>query len=436
MSARSHAPGEIPARINPDRLLADLYHLRRFGGRAEDKGVVRPAFSPAYVAAGKWMADKYREAGLRAVPDRYGNVFGCDPRHDRAILLGSHGDTQMRGGWLDGAMGVIFALEIARAAQDCGTALPFGIDAVCWNEEEARFDHFVGSRAYAGVLPEGVLDTAVDAGGLSLRAAIAAAGYAGLPERPVPVSRHLAYLEGHIEQGPLLDATGGQLGAVEAIAGAKEFTVTFAGEANHAGTTPMALRKDAVLALTHALAELDRRYRASADDRIVWTFGQIDVTPNAASIVPALARASVQFRAPNSDMLTRFETILHAVLQEVDGTAGARLQGVRQNLDYRPTPMDPRLTDIIAAAAESVAPGRSRRMPSGAGHDAQFLAPLMPTGMIFVPSIGGISHSFDEDTRDEDIVAGALAMARAVDALLGPQNASWLAERSLTGDRA
>ncbi len=393
-------------------MLADLHTLRGFG--VTGSGVVRPAFSEADVQARAWLAGRYEQSGLSSVTDRFGNVFGRDRHHERAILIGSHSDTQKAGGWLDGAMGVIYGLEIARAVQESGVNRSVGVDAVSWNDEEGRFVHFLGSRAYCGVLPDAEVEEAADAAGVKLVDAIATAGYASFPTHPVNPARHLAYLEGHIEQGPLLDASGEQLAAVRAIVGAREFVVSFVGEANHAGTAPMALRKDAVRAMVGFLAALDGRFQSLSDGRVVWTFGRIDITPNAPSIVPAGASVSVQFRAPDLPIIERFEQVLRETLAESAGTAGVTESHIRQILDYVPTPMDAALTDLIAEAAERIAPGRCRVMHSGAGHDAQFLAPIMPTGMLFVPSIGGISHSFAEDTAESDIVAGCEALALVV----------------------
>ncbi|WP_414899917.1 hydantoinase/carbamoylase family amidase [Sphingomonas flavalba] len=400
-------------RINAERLMADMRTFRSFG--ADGTGVVRRALSAFDVQSREWLADRYREAGLVATFDRVGNVFAHDPRHARALLIGSHGDTQPRGGWLDGAMGVIIGLEIARAAREAALDTAIGIDTVCWSDEEARFAHFLGSRAYCGLLPDDEIAAAADDAGVRLTDAIAEAGYADLPPRGADPARHAAYLEAHIEQGPVLDRSGDQLGVVTAIVGAREFLVSFSGEANHAGTTPMALRKDAGLAMIRFAAALDTRYADAADDAIVWTMGRIEIAPNAPSIVPAGATISVQFRGPDLAMLDRFETELMRLVLETgknDGPVGCT---VRQILDYRPTPMDKAVTAIVARAAERTAPGRWRRMPSGAGHDAQFMAPLMPTGMLFVPSIGGISHSFDEDTAEADIVAGCRALALAAE---------------------
>jgi len=408
--------GSIADCFDPGRMLADLDRLRAFG--ATGTGVVRPALSSVDVQSRDWLASRYRDAGLEAVTDRCGNVFGCDAVRPSAILIGSHADTQVKGGWLDGALGVIYGLEIARAAKASGRTGRIGVDAVAWNDEEGRFTHFTGSRAYAGKLSIGEYDTAVDADGIRLADAVVAAGYGDLPLRPVSPSRHVAYLEGHIEQGPLLETTGLQLAAVDGIVGAKEYLVTYHGEANHAGTAPMALRHDAVRAMIAFVSRLEERFAALADDHIVWTFGRITVEPNAPSIVPAAASISVQFRSSRPAMLERFAAAVHQTVDEAGGVAGCAKPDLAQILDYVPTPMDLHLTHILHDAAQTIAPGRSRIMSSGAGHDAQFMAPLMPTGMLFVPSIGGISHSFDEDTARGDLVAGCRALALAVDRLL------------------
>jgi N-carbamoyl-L-amino-acid hydrolase len=403
-------------RIDADRLMADMRTLRGFG--ADGTGVVRQALSAEDVASRVWITERYEAAGLVATTDRYGNVLGSDPRHERALLIGSHGDTQRTGGWLDGAMGVIIGLEVARAAQECGVGTRMGIDAICWSDEEARFEHFLGSRAYCGLLSDDAVAASVDDDGIRLTDAIEAAGYAALPERVVGPARHAVFLEPHIEQGPVLDANNLQFGVVDAIVGAREFLVGFSGEANHAGTAPMVLRKDAARAMIRFVAALDARYAELADGAIVWTFGRIELVPNRPSIVPSGATVTVQFRGPSLAMLDRFEIELRDALRAAVADRGVT-HAIQPILDYRPTPMDAEITASIARAAERIAPGRWRTMPSGAGHDAQFLAPIMPTGMLFVPSIGGISHSFDEDTAEADIIAGCRAMALAAEEIVG-----------------
>lgn len=402
-------------RIDGARLMRDLRTLRGFGAQAS--GVVRQAFSHEDVRARAWLTEQYENAGLIAAFDSVGNVFGRDPRFEKAILIGSHGDTQPTGGWLDGAMGVIFGLEIARAFQECGMTAGLGVDAVCWSDEEGTFVHSLGSRHFCEAMAPGEFEAATSGSGESLTDACAQAGYSNCPSRVVSPSRYAAYLEPHIEQGPVLDAAGEQLGVVEAIVGAREFVVSFKGEANHAGTAPMASRKDAVRAMLRFTAELDRRYEMLAREGVVWTFGRIEITPNAPSIVPGFSALSVQFRAPSLKVLDAFEAALRDQLDAEQKRAPEIERGLRKVLDFVPTPMDAGLMDVLAKAADRIAPGRWRRMASGAGHDAQFLAELMPTGMLFVPSIGGVSHSFSEDTTEADIVAGCEALALAVEYL-------------------
>jgi N-carbamoyl-L-amino-acid hydrolase len=393
--------------VNPKRMLAELDQLRRIGG--DNKGVRRPAFSDADIEARVWLADRMKEAGLEAAADPRGNLFGLPRGDGPCLLVGSHSDTQPLGGWLDGIYGVACGLELARAAREAGGPR---IAVVSFQDEEGRFGGLTGSAVWTGTMAEDAADPLTDAQGMTLAEARRRANEI-VEIRKVPPALFSAYIEAHIEQGPVLDITGETLGVVEAIVGVRSATLVFSGEANHAGTTPMHLRRDAVRGLYRFAAELDAAFAPLVTDRTVWTLGRIVVEPNAPSIVPGSATVSVQMRDPDAARLDRMLAEALAVAERVAKAQKLDLS-VSPGFTADPVPMDTRMIGALADAAERVAPGRWRRMPSGALHDATNVSRVLPTAMLFVPSIGGVSHNPDEDTKRPDLEAGLLALAEAI----------------------
>ncbi|MEL7158096.1 MAG: hydantoinase/carbamoylase family amidase, partial [Actinomycetota bacterium] len=292
--------------IDGDRLLADLRTLRSFG--ATGTGVVRSSLSPVDLEARAWLRERMAAAGLDAAIDGVGNVFGRAPDVGPALLIGSHADTQPTGGWLDGALGTIYGLEIARAAQELAAAggPRLAIDAVAWVDEEGTFGSCIGSRAYCGLTTAEELAAAHNAEGLALTEAWAGAGLDGAPAARQP-DRHIGYLEAHIEQGANLERAGHDLGVVTAIVGSRNLDVSFTGTQNHAGTTPMALRRDAAMALFHFAVAVDEAFAALAGPRTVWTIGRVEVRPGGQSIIPGRAALHLQFRDPELARLDALE---------------------------------------------------------------------------------------------------------------------------------
>ena len=239
----------MTTRIDGDRLLGDLYALRKIG--EYKTGVHRPTYSPEDVQSRHWLAARMTEAGLEPEIDGIGNVIGRARGDGAKLLLGSHVETQPHAGWLDGALGVIYGLEVART-------LGGGIDVAAWADEEGHFGSFIGSRSFCGLLPEAEIDTCRNREGTTLRDALAQAGFAGRPRAVVDPARYRGYLEAHIEQGAELEDTGKRIGIVTAIVGSHRFRIVFEGVQNHAGTTRMAIRKDAGVALVKLASAIDR----------------------------------------------------------------------------------------------------------------------------------------------------------------------------------
>ncbi len=397
-----------PLPADPARLLADLDALRRFG--AEGAGVARRAFSNADVAARRWLAERFAAAGLRAVVDPCGNLFGLPPGDAPALLVGSHSDTQPLGGWLDGAYGVCCGLELARAAREAGGP---PVAVVSFQDEEGRFGGLVGSAVWSGRTTLAEADEGRDETGLSFAEARARAAEIA-PVAEVSPDRFTAFVEPHIEQGPVLDAAGDAVGVVEAIVGVRALDIRFVGEANHAGTTPMPLRRDAFQALAAYAAALNEAFAPLAAPATVWTLGRATVEPNAPSIVPGAATVSVQMRDGDAGRLDAMRGAAAATARRIAEARGVAVEIADRRMALQPTPMDPAWIERLARGAEAAVPGRWRRMPSGALHDAMQVAAVLPAAMLFVPSIGGISHNPAEDTLREDLASGLAALAAAL----------------------
>lgn len=391
--------------IDPDRLLADLHHLRGFG--REGPGVVRPAFSAPDVEAREWLAERMREAGLDPVFDPAGNLFGLPPIDEPCLLMGSHSDSQPEGGWLDGAYGVIAALEVSRAAR--GT-VPVAV--VSFQDEEGRFGALTGSNVWSGGITLEAADKLKALSGETFAEARTRIAHLAT-DSYVDAARFSGFIEAHIEQGPWLDKAGEAVGVVESIVGIGRMKVTYVGEQNHAGTTPMNVRRDAFQGLSEFNQRLNAALAPVVTETTVWTIGHVEVMPGAPSIVPGRAVFSVQWRDGEAERMDRMHEIVAGTAETVAAERGLGCT-LEPGIPVAPRRFDPRLCEALAAASEHVAPGRWRRMPSGALHDATNVARLMPAAMLFVPSIRGISHSFEEDTAEADLVTGAEVLLEAV----------------------
>jgi len=396
--------------INPERLLADLYKLRTFG--TYKTGVHRPTFSPEDVAARQWFVERMAEAGLDTQIDGIGNAFGFSRAPGRKILAGSHLESQNHAGWLDGPLGVVYALEAARALHEAGASV--GVDVVVFCDEEGHFGSFLGSRSFVGGVTEAEIDNARDrTRGTPMREALAAAGYAGRPRLQIDPKRCVGYFEAHIEQGRTLETANLKIGVVTGLVGLWNYRITVEGQQNHAGTTMMWERRDAGLAMVQLLAAIDRRFVEVKAERTVWTVGSVRFEPGEPSIIPGRAGAVLQFRDDDTAVLDRMETALLEIIEDANraGPCGVTIKSTRRD---GPQAMDKHFQQAIDDAASRHAPGLAMRMPSGAVHDAQIVARVIPAAMMFVPSIDGISHHWAENTSDEDIVLGARVFADAI----------------------
>ena len=404
------------AEINGERLLSDLRTLAGFG--AYKSGVHRPTLSEADIAARQWFVARLREAGLEADIDGIANILGKSRAGGRTLLAGSHLESQNHAGWLDGALGCVYALEAARALAEDPATRHLGVDVAVFCDEEGHFGSFLGSRAFIGALDDQEIAAAADATrGVTLAEALAAAGFAGRPLHRIDPARYAGFFEAHIEQGDTLESGGFRIGIVTAIVAIWQYQFTVTGEQNHAGTTSMSRRRDAGRELVRFLATLDARCAEIGGPRSVWTVGRIALHPGAKSIIPGRAEALFQLRDADAEVLARLHAEIAALAARANASGRCRIDVQRLSAST-PAAMDPTLQAALQGAAERRAPGRSLRMPSGAGHDAQWLARKLPTAMLFVPSIGGVSHHWTENTCDADIVLGAQVFTDAVRALL------------------
>jgi len=393
----------MPA-IKPDRLLGDLYKLRSFG--TYKTGVHRPTLSADDIAARQWFADQCTAAGLETTIDGIGNILGKSKAKGRKILSGSHLESQNHAGWLDGALGCVYALEAARAIHEAGGDT--GVDVVVFCDEEGHYGSFLGSKSFTGLLTEEDIDKA-----MNRTAAPARAGYAGRPRILVEPERYAGFFEAHIEQGATLEDEKLRIGVVTAIVAIWQYAFKVTGEQNHAGTTSMTRRRDAGRALVRLLSAIDARFPEICGPRTVWTTGRITLEPGSHSIIPGRADSLFQLRDADPAVLDRLHAELFRLVDEAirTGRCKVELTVISQST---PAKMDERLMAALDTAAERDAPGKHIRMPSGAGHDAQWLARKMPAAMMFVPSIGGISHHWSENTSDEDLVLGAQVFTNGI----------------------
>lgn len=389
-------------------------------GAIADGGVDRQALSPDDIRARALLLEWAHARGWQAAVDPIANLFVRRPGRDLAappVVAGSHMDSQPTGGRFDGIFGVLSALEALDALDDAGIATRHPIDLVAWtNEEGGRFaPGAMGSAVFAGAIDLESCLPLTDAAGIRFEDALQAtlAATPGLARRPFafPIA---AYVEPHIEQGPQLEATGHQIGVVTGIQGARWYVVEVLGEPGHAGTAPLRGRKDALRAAVRMIAALEGLMH-DPHDQLRFTVGRLQVEPNSPNVVPAKVTFSIDFRHPEARVLEQRGARIEALCRAGAGPCAVR---VSETFGRPPCVFAAAIVAAIERAAE-IAGCRHMRLPSGAFHDANFLADLAPTGMIFVPCAKGISHSPAEYARPEDLAAGARVLAATLVELAG-----------------
>ena len=393
--------------VSLPRLRSHLEALARFGRNPDGQGITRSCWSPAHEEARAWLLGKMKAAGLETRVDAAGNTFGRLGGDGPLVMTGSHIDTVPQGGPLDGALGVLAGLECLQAIRAAGMAPRLPLAVAAWSDEEGRYGSLFGSRAFTGKLDPKVIPNLRAGDGEPLVAAMARAGFNALeaPTARCDPRTLAAYVELHIEQGPHLEAARIPIGVVEGIVGIRRRRVTFIGEPDHAGTTPMARRKDAFLgAAEYALAAREHIVKHGSG-RSVTNVGRIEIAPGVSNIVPARAVLLQEIRELDATVLSRLDR---------ESLALARAVATRRRLRVRVEPLSrteparcsPRVQGAVERACQQLGL-KTRRMPSGAGHDAQNLASITAAGMLFIPSKGGRSHRPDEMSDWKAIERGA-----------------------------
>ena len=402
-------------RTDSQRLKSDIEHLAAIG-RAEDHGIYRMAFSDGDMAARDWLTERIEQAGLDVYQDGAANLHARLNWRDggASVMMGSHIDTVPCAGHLDGALGVLCGLEALRVLKESAVTLKRPLEVVAFSDEEGRFGGMFGSQALSGnISPEwihsardlagqGLVDTMADRGLNAMEALTAARS---------PESLY-AFIELHIEQGPVLDGLGANIGLVEGICGLSRWEVRLLGVANHAGTTPMSMRNDAFQGVVEFAADIDRLLAEHGNASSVATIGRVELFPGTANVVPGEARFALEFRDLDATVLDKLGDVFRHTLSSI-----ARRRGLMFEFEVlselAPVACDERVKDIIGSTAEALG-YKPHQLPSGAAHDTQQLASLTRTGMIFVPSKGGRSHSAAEWTSWNDINAGADVLLNTV----------------------
>ncbi|KKC33762.1 Zn-dependent hydrolase [Devosia psychrophila] len=379
----------------------------------------RRAFTRMFLTGRKWLEMAMQDAGAVTQIDAAGNLIGTIPGRKPelgSIMLGSHSDTVPDGGRFDGIAGVVVGLEVARALRDQGIVLDHTLEIVDFLAEEVSIFGVscIGSRGISGTRPAEWLTRASD--GLTLEQGIAQVG--GKPHTPAQRDDIKAFLELHIEQGPVLQNQQLDVGVVTAIAGITRIEIIVEGRADHAGTTPMSARQDALTTaawIALGVEELGKALSSGAE-HFAATVGEFEMTPNAANVVPARVRMLIDARAELRDDMTRFIEELANGVAAISEKTGVTVSEPRIVSDNPPTPCDADLLNILDAACETSG-ARHRRMASGAGHDTAWMARITKAAMIFVPCVDGRSHSADEFAATDDIALGASVLLDAVKAL-------------------
>jgi len=403
----------MDVRINLERIKKDLEELGRIG-RDEHGGVSRPSFSPADFEARTWLKKRIEDAGLCYRQDGAGNQFGRVECPGKTVMAGSHIDTVPNGGMFDGAVGVVAALEAVHRILEEKIPLARPLEVASFTDEEGNLvGDFLGSRAFMGLLDENEVRNGKTSFGMPFRDVLKRTEFtaegilAAHKQRP----ELEAYLELHIEQGPVLEDEGVPIGIVERIAGKHYRQCAFIGESGHAGTTPLELRRDAFLGLADFALKATQHVAVKHYGSML-TIGKAALHPGSFSVIPGRADFTLEFRSASPEALTAIEKEVFALAEDIASTRG--LTFASRIVDKTtPVTIAPRLVNLLEDECRTLG-YPSMRMTSGAGHDAQILAAACDVGMIFIPSPDGISHAPGERVNWDDLEKGANLLLRTL----------------------
>lgn len=378
-----------------------------FGG-LEQGGITRLLYSPEWIDAVRELEATFKEEGLEVSFDDVGNLSGRlvgSKYSEETILTGSHIDTVVEGGHLDGQFGILSALVAVKYLKEKYGQPLRTIEVLSLAEEEgSRFPYtFWGSKNFFNLAKKADVDTIEDAEGIKFEDAMHESGFDYRKTDDVRDDIK-AFVEVHIEQGKVLEAENKAIGVVTGIVGQKRYTINLKGEANHAGTTPMSLRRDTVVAYSEIVTDLTKRAREIGEP-LVLTFGHVTPVPNTVNVVPGEITFSIDCRHIDQQLLNDFAREIEDKVKAV-AEANSMTYDINLWMDEAPSLMDKEIIQIVEQAAKDNVGDSYKLMPSGAGHDAQIFASFVPTAMLFVPSIGGISHNTNEETKIEDLVKG------------------------------
>jgi N-carbamoyl-L-amino-acid hydrolase len=393
-------------RIDLDRLKDDLESLAKIGLNPNG-GITRPSFSQADLEARAWLKEKIKGAGLTLRQDGAGNIFGRLEGKGKTIMAGSHIDSVINGGKFDGPAGVLSALECLRRIKEEGLSLSRPVEVASFTDEEGNLvGDFLGSRAFTGQLAREILEKDLTQFGTTLPEILKGTEFSieSIMEAHKQRPDVEAFLELHIEQGPVLETENKPLGIVDRIAGKYHKLCSFLGEASHSGTTPLELRHDAFLGLAD-FALKSTQHVATKHYGSMVTIGRVNVRPGTFSVVPGQVDFSLDFRSTSPETLGELEKALQALAEDVASTRGLNFTSkIVDKTD--PVSFPPRIMDIMKEECAKLG-YEFLILPSGAGHDAQILASVAEAGMIFIPCLDGISHSPQEMIKWEDLEKGA-----------------------------
>jgi len=393
--------------VNLERIKQDIYTLSRFGYNAEDQGVYRPGFSDADMKARFWFLAQLEALGLDARMDGAANVIGrFGPPDAKALLIGSHLDSVPAGGIFDGVLGVVAGLECIRVLKENDAPLKYAVEVVATSEEEGRFGGMLGAEALTGKLTMDRLERAADRSGELLRDAMARCQlpYHLAMEAARDPDTLIGFLELHIEQGPVLEQTHHTIGVVEGISGVFKWLIELKGKADHAGTAPMNLRSDAFTGVADFAHEISRIIDEEGTDRSRLTIGSLELKPGFAHTVPGLSKFTLVGRDMSEEVMQNLANACRKVLSAI--ARKHRLRFEYEEMSWlAPRPCSPSMMQLLEKHARKLG-FRTLVMPSGAGHDAQFFADITPTGLLFIPSVGGVSHAPDEWSHWHDVEKG------------------------------